>query len=239
MSESNSTVAAGSSRRTPEQKRKAADYAKKWRRANPEKSKAAWRRWFVRHRKHRQDYCREYRKLHPDRVRETQRKHNKKHKLKRNAYSRRWCQLHKTARREYMLAYCKRNREHRRKIYREWVARNPAKVQARHQRWRDRNRVKIAATNAARKAFRRGGGTGDKAVSALIRQWKSKPHFTCYWCGALFPRKRLHIDHIVPVKKGGKHTCDNICRSCPTCNVRKKHYLVSDPDFIGQRQLML
>lgn len=235
MSEANSTRAAGSCQRTQEQKRKAAEYARKWRRANPEKSKAAWKRWYQRHKEARLQYCRRYAKIHP----EVQRKSHAKYKSKRNAYSRKWGQLNKARRREYMLDYCKRNQARRRKTYREWVLSNPRKVQARAKRWRERNPAKIAATNAATKARRRGAETGDNDVGQLIAKWKSEKSFPCYWCGDRFPRKELHIDHIIPVNKGGTHTCNNVCRACSTCNLRKKDRIVNDPDFIGQRQLAL
>jgi hypothetical protein len=32
-----------------------------------------------------------------------------------------------------------------------------------------------------------------------------------------------HVDHIMPLSKGGKHVADNIQLLCPTCNVRKSN----------------
>lgn len=34
-------------------------------------------------------------------------------------------------------------------------------------------------------------------------------------------RKKRHVDHVVPLKRGGKHEPRNIQILCPTCNVRK------------------
>lgn len=239
MSERTSTRVAGFSQRTPEQKRRAANYARQWRHANPEKAKAAWHRWYQKHKVKRLKYCKNYLSKHANHYGDLRRKYHEKNRARRNEYSRRWAAENRDRRRKYMLAYCKRNKAHRRAVYQRWVANNPRKVQARNQKWRDQNPHKIAATNAARKSYRRGGNCGDKAVADLIASWKSQSSFVCYWCGRRFARNRLHIDHIIPVKKGGQHRCDNVCRSCSTCNVRKKHRLVTDPEFIGQRQLPL
>ncbi len=45
---------------------------------------------------------------------------------------------------------------------------------------------------------------------------------TCYHCGkALHPISDFHVDHLVPVAKGGTDTRDNLVASCQRCNRRK------------------
>jgi len=34
-------------------------------------------------------------------------------------------------------------------------------------------------------------------------------------------RPRLTIDHIIPLKQGGRHEAANICLACPRCNFSK------------------
>lgn len=43
----------------------------------------------------------------------------------------------------------------------------------------------------------------------------------CVYCDALFDDTGYHIDHIMPLCKGGSHWPDNLQLLCPTCNLSK------------------
>ena len=42
----------------------------------------------------------------------------------------------------------------------------------------------------------------------------------CYWCGCELNGK-YHLDHYIPLSKGGEHSIANFVVSCPTCNFKK------------------
>ena len=44
---------------------------------------------------------------------------------------------------------------------------------------------------------------------------------TCQYCGKIFERKDLNLDHVVPRDRGGPTTWENIVCSCIPCNTRK------------------
>ncbi|HTI69289.1 MAG TPA: HNH endonuclease [Candidatus Limnocylindria bacterium] len=44
---------------------------------------------------------------------------------------------------------------------------------------------------------------------------------TCQYCGRLFDRKDLNLDHVIPRDRGGPTTWENIVCSCIPCNTRK------------------
>ena len=44
---------------------------------------------------------------------------------------------------------------------------------------------------------------------------------TCQYCGGVFDRKELNLDHVVPRDHGGPTTWENIVCSCIPCNTRK------------------
>ena len=44
---------------------------------------------------------------------------------------------------------------------------------------------------------------------------------TCYWCNVSLKNKNIHIDHYVPLSKGGMHTLNNLVVSCSKCNLTK------------------
>ena len=44
---------------------------------------------------------------------------------------------------------------------------------------------------------------------------------TCQYCGRMLPVDTLTLDHVVPVRYGGRKEWDNIATSCVRCNRRK------------------
>jgi 5-methylcytosine-specific restriction endonuclease McrA len=48
---------------------------------------------------------------------------------------------------------------------------------------------------------------------------KAQQGYRCAYCGA--KPKRLEIDHITPLSRGGAHSLANIVAACRTCNARK------------------
>ncbi len=48
-----------------------------------------------------------------------------------------------------------------------------------------------------------------------------RDNFTCLYCGSVPPSVILHIDHIVPVSKGGGNEKTNLATSCSACNLGK------------------
>jgi hypothetical protein len=53
--------------------------------------------------------------------------------------------------------------------------------------------------------------------------------FRCAYCGRGEPEGvKLHIDHIVPVARGGKTELENLVTACATCNIGK-----SATDLVG------
>ena len=49
----------------------------------------------------------------------------------------------------------------------------------------------------------------------------SRDSFTCQYCGASAPNVMLHVDHVVPVSKGGRDDIGNLVTACFSCNVGK------------------
>lgn len=44
---------------------------------------------------------------------------------------------------------------------------------------------------------------------------------TCMYCGQKFAEKKLTVDHIKPLSKGGKHEWTNVVTACSPCNNKK------------------
>ena len=48
---------------------------------------------------------------------------------------------------------------------------------------------------------------------------------TCQYCGKVFEKRDLNLDHVIPRDKGGMTTWENIVCSCIPCNTRKGNRL--------------
>ena len=48
---------------------------------------------------------------------------------------------------------------------------------------------------------------------------------TCQYCGHIFEREELNLDHVIPRDQGGKTTWENIVCSCIRCNSKKANRL--------------
>lgn len=89
-------------------------------------------------------------------------------------------------------------------------------LQARVRRSRRRERIKVA------------GGTHTVAdVQRKLAQQGGR----CYWCQTEL-NGAYHVDHIIPIGRGGTNAANNICAACAPCNWRKHQKMPSE--FIGR-----
>ncbi len=64
-------------------------------------------------------------------------------------------------------------------------------------------------------------GTNIRLIIEFERSFRKKKRVRCYWCRFYVSPKGAHLDHIVPISKGGLHAIENVCVSCATCNLVK------------------
>jgi 5-methylcytosine-specific restriction endonuclease McrA len=85
--------------------------------------------------------------------------------------------------------------------------------------WRTSNKEKRAAIvfnyDGKKRAIKK---VGDSSKDIL--DWKKSQKKICYWCNKKCDDD-FHIDHYVPLAKGGLHKIDNLVIACPTCNLTK------------------
>jgi hypothetical protein len=63
--------------------------------------------------------------------------------------------------------------------------------------------------------------------------------FTCQYCGRSAPNVILHVDHIMPVAKGGEDDITNLVTSCVDCNLGKSDRELTDDAAIQKRKKQL
>lgn len=123
--------------------------------------------------------------------------------------------------------YAKSHPEIRAKIARNYKRNNPEKFAA-----------YLKACHSKRKALMRGAQCDDATVSRLIASWRLEKSFVCHYCMERFPIELLQVDHVQPVSKEGRHSAGNVCKCCPSCNVRKSNKPVNTLAFKGQLILL-
>ncbi len=68
------------------------------------------------------------------------------------------------------------------------------------------------------------------APKDIKRQLKTQNH-KCWWCLKTFD-DIYHIDHRIPLSRGGSNGAGNIVIACPSCNLSKSNKLPSE--WIGR-----
>jgi len=67
--------------------------------------------------------------------------------------------------------------------------------------------------------------TDDGTVTKkALEELKTKQDFKCYHCGCELDfdgRNKVHLDHYIPLARGGTHTIGNLVWSCKHCNLSK------------------
>lgn len=134
-------------------------------------------------------------------------------------------------------SYQKENREKLRIYGAAWRAKNPEKAAAPKARWSQKNKESEAArlamwrrnnpeakkaSNHARRALSAGaeGCHTKHDISNLVQLQK----FRCASCLLKIiksGRLEYHVDHIIPLSKGGSNWPTNLQILCPGCNLRK------------------
>lgn len=95
---------------------------------------------------------------------------------------------------------------------------NPEKMRAFRKRWRIANLDVVSALSRQRRGRQRGNGgahTAKQIADLLVKQKRKCVNCLCSI------EKKYHVDHIVPVARGGSNDISNIQLLCPTCNHRK------------------
>ena len=123
-------------------------------------------------------------------------------------------------------AWVSANPERVRKVNDAWRAANPERVAAYKTAWRAANsewaKSVAKAYQHRRRAQKAGGMTGAEQYD-----WENTQAKVCFWCD-IDCADNYHVDHIMPLAKGGLHVAANLVIACPSCNHRKSAKLPED-----------
>lgn len=112
--------------------------------------------------------------------------------------------LKSQVRKDYDAEYHKKNSDKKIQTAKEWIKNNP-----------DKRKFISFNYDSKRRAIKKDGDSFMK-----VKLWAKEQKKICYWCD-IDCENNYHIDHYVPLAKGGEHIIENLVISCPSCNLRK------------------
>src|SRR3546814_4901845 len=131
----------------------------------------------------------------------------------------------RASRLEYTRARYRRMAEEEVETIRNWRRRwreaNPEKQKASEKRWQEENRERHLKSKIKRQAKRRaqavssGGEFTAEDIDAMLAAQKKK----CWYCGTKLTA--YHVDHRIPLARGGSNGPENLVIACPACNLSK------------------
>lgn len=192
-------------------------------------------------------YQAEYRKNHKERLAVLKKQYRAKNR-KRISDSKKIVYLKNRA---VML---EQHRAWNKKHYKEYYLKNRDRILERHRLFYLKNRDKLLANakqhakenqhiaikrHALRRLRIEATIESESAIADFIKLIRNSKWVYCYYCDKRIPGKKAHIDHIVPLARGGSHSPDNLCASCAPCNQTKSAKLISEWKRQGQQILSL
>ena len=119
---------------------------------------------------------------------------------------------------QYGARWRRQNKDRRGEYARAYQAAKPEVNRRATGRYRRRNPEVMRVVQANRRA-RAAGVDGSLSIDD-VRERHAQSGGRCHWCGADLGDE-YHIDHAIPLSRGGVNAAPNIVIACPPCNRRK------------------
>lgn len=189
---------------------RALESARKWHQEHPEKRREIARNYGARNREKIRQYGREYRRVNADKIK---------------AKVRRVYKISPEKRREYRRNYQKKHAKELAARSRERYALAPKPFNERNRRWKKKNRDKVRDHDRRRRA-RLLEAKGSHTAADVSTQFE-RQHRRCYYCDSKLKNK-YHVDHVIPLARGGSDAPDNLVIACAKCNQKKNAKLLRE-----------
>jgi 5-methylcytosine-specific restriction endonuclease McrA len=142
--------------------------------------------------------------------------------------------------------YRERTKTYQYERKRSWREANKDHIEEKRKQWRlnnpEKNKANILRASRVRKARVRGAETEPYTEESVLSLYG----IDCHICGTPIDltavrasgkpgwKNGLHIDHLVPISKGGGDTLNNVRPSHGLCNVKKGHWKYDIPTIVKE-----
>jgi len=130
---------------------------------------------------------------------------------------------------EKKVEYRKRNSEKIAKRMFEYYNLNKDKLLTQQKRYRASQQGKAISQKVEAQRYLQVKSTRDGSItSETLESLYIAQNGKCYICKCdltQLKRRNQHLDHIVPLSKGGEHILSNVAWSCSSCNFKKSNNL--------------
>ena len=152
-----------------------------------------------------------------------------------------WCRLNADKRKEYQARDYEKHGEKRRAENRRrrsivpfrdrhralsarWKREHPERVRENHRTWYKRNKFKTILSNHRRRAQQAGSTVTPSDIHKLFVRQQGK----CAYCRKRISHSLFHLDHVVPLARGGTNDLNNLFVACAPCNLSKVDRLAQE-----------
>jgi len=179
---------------------------------------------YLRHREQRAAYSKKRRLANRELLLTKEAAYRVAHREELNAKARQRYHSNNAQERAAKRAYYHRNREAMREYQKEYIRKHSEvfrkQASLRYRRYRKAHPETVVAHAALRRA-RKAHATTNRSADVFIKWVRSRRSIPCYYCGNPVRGRDAHVDHVVALSKSGNHSVENLCASCPDCNLSK------------------
>jgi 5-methylcytosine-specific restriction endonuclease McrA len=148
-------------------------------------------------------------------MREYKRNWSKNNPEKVVKYSKNWSKNNPEKRKESANNWYYRNKESENYKSKLRARENKEKIAIRKKHWAKNNPEKIRAQTERRRIRK----LQNKEYLITEKEYKKLYLQPCVYCGS---KKRITMDHVIPISRGGTHGIGNLVPACLSCNSSKR-----------------
>lgn len=197
---------------------KTLEYQKRYRGQHREQIRERSRQYYWEHREERLQKSREYRRKNAEEIARRNREYRRKHPEIKRQQDKRYYQRHREQILQRHVEYRREHNEQMKQIY---------------QRYYQAHKESYYSYRAARRSLEEAAYLNltpeqRAAIREIYRRAREDPDVRCYICGRKIPMGHRHVDHIIPLSRGGRHEPSNLAIACDKCNLSKGDKLLDE-----------